>query len=69
MSAPLLTSEQLAARLNVKRDTVTRNAGRIPGARKVFGRWRFDAEQVEAWLAAKAEQADPWAKPQRGVVA
>jgi hypothetical protein len=28
-------------------------AGRIPGAKKVMGKWRFDREKVERWDETK----------------
>jgi hypothetical protein len=62
----LLNTTQLAERLNVKRNTVTRNARTIPGAIKMFGRWRFDPVAIEAWIAASRESPDTWAKPTRG---
>lgn len=66
MASQMLTTRQVAERLNVAPSTVSAHAGSgdIPGAAKVFGRWRFDEQWLEAWIASKAAR-DPWAAPPR----
>lgn len=64
----MLTTRDVAERLGFTVDAVTRNAKNIPGARKVFNRWRFDPDAFEAWVESKGE-IDTWAKPTRGGVA
>lgn len=51
---PLLTTGQVAAWLRLDPSSVTRAAtdGRLPGATKLLGRWRFDPDEVERWIAA-----------------
>jgi excisionase family DNA binding protein len=51
----VLTTDQLAALLQVDRDTVRRLAarGELPG-RKVGGHWRFSRQAVLEWLASGA---------------
>lgn len=68
MSSSMLSTAQVAERLGMHRDTVSRNAKNIPGARKVFGRWRFDEQVLESWLVEQKQQADTWAAPKRGAL-
>lgn len=63
----LLTTREVAERLGYQRDTVSRNAHKIPGAKRVFGRWRFDPDALDAWINSQSER-DPWARPTRGGV-
>jgi excisionase family DNA binding protein len=55
----VLTTEQLAALLQLDVDTVRRLAarGELPG-RKVGGHWRFSRSAVLDWLAASDSAAD-----------
>jgi hypothetical protein len=51
---PLLTTAEVVRRITVERTTVKRwaRAGRIPGATKLEGVWRFDPDAIEGWIAA-----------------
>lgn len=53
MSAPLLTTRQVAELLSVSPATVLRRwrAGEIPGYRLGSNVLRFDADELDAWLA------------------
>lgn len=55
----VLTTDQLAALLQVDRDTVRRLAarGELPG-RKVGGHWRFSRQAVLEWLASAAASSE-----------
>jgi len=64
----MLSTRDVARRLNLHRDTVSRNAAKIPGAHKVFGRWRFDPAVFESWLESRQEVVDTWAAPKRGAM-
>lgn len=65
----MLTSREAAEELNFKVLTITQKAkaGEIPGAVKLFGRWRFDADKLAAWKAA-GEAPDDWAAAPKGGV-
>lgn len=65
--ARMLTAREVAEELGYSTQTVTTRAkaGKIPGAVKIFGRWRFDADKLAAWRAA-GESRDPWAAAPRG---
>jgi len=54
MKAPMLTVEQAAARVGCHPQALRRlmGEGRCPGA-KIAGRWRIDADALEAWLVAQ----------------
>ena len=58
---PLKSSSYVARRLNVNQRTVTSWAaqGRIPGATKLCGVWRFDPIKLERWI--KHGEPKPWA--------
>ncbi len=49
--APLWTKHQVAVRLDLSPETVTRMArrGELP-CRMVAGRYRFDPDEIRAWL-------------------
>lgn len=53
-----LTVKQVAERLNVNDRTVYRlaQASKLPGF-KVAGSWRFLAEDIEAWIEARKQEA------------
>jgi excisionase family DNA binding protein len=55
----LLTVDELAGLLNVKRETVYawRKQRRGPPAVKMYGTLRFRRRDVDRWLAAHAEQS------------
>lgn len=67
MADAMLTTRQVADRLGLATHTVSDRAaaGDIPGASKIFGRWRFDPDTFEGWIASQATR-DPWAAPSRG---
>ncbi|AYY11519.1 DNA-binding protein [Actinobacteria bacterium YIM 96077] len=43
-------------------ETTRASRGDIPGATQLFGRWRFDEQALEAWIASETAR-DPWAGP------
>lgn len=49
-----MSTGELAELLGVCRATITYQArnGKIPGAEKPLGHWRFRREDVEAWLGS-----------------
>jgi excisionase family DNA binding protein len=53
VSAPLLTTRQVAEQLGLSPATVLRRwrAGEIPGYRLASNCLRFDAGEIDAWLA------------------
>jgi excisionase family DNA binding protein len=53
----MLSAVDVAARLSLSRATVYRLAeGRvIPGAVRIGESWRFDADQIDEWLAESPE--------------
>ena len=58
---PLLTTDDVAARTRFHPETIRNMAreGRIPGARLVAGRWRFDQSAIEEWVRGEGpEQPD-----------
>jgi excisionase family DNA binding protein len=67
--APLMTTAEIAAKLNVSTDTVRRmcNAGKWPHAR--IGRlYRFTEEHYQT-IIATPERPEPWTKERRDNIA
>ena len=50
---PVMTRVQVQEALQISRATFFRlvEDGKLPGAKKVGGSWRFVREKLEAWLA------------------
>lgn len=63
----VLTAKEIALALRVSESTVSREAkkGRIPGAHRVGGAWRFTEEVIEKWLTEEQPPTRPEAPPKR----
>lgn len=57
MKPPMLTLKDAAARIGCHPEALSRlmSAGKCPGA-KIAGRWRVDADKLEAWIEAQQRQ-------------
>lgn len=58
--AGLVSSSKVASRLGLTIRGVTKMAaaGKVPGATKLGGVWRFDPDKIEYWI--RAGQPRPW---------
>lgn len=65
-SVEVLTSPELAKMMRVHHFTVNRLAreGRIPGAFRFGGSWRFATQSLRTWIA-KGGESSPWRKSKR----